>query len=349
MAAMRILFLPLLFILPTLMVAQPTFDSLLLVDSHTVYFDFGKHRLRPRADSVLQLLAERFAQQPELKFHLTAHTDAIGQEGSNQALSERRAAAVRTDLLTRGVEEAAIVIETFGERVPVATNKDETGRQLNRRVTIDLYRPQQWRKLGGRITDQETNKGVEADIVIHGQEFRDSLRTDTSGSFRTAVPADAVIGIDVFAKGYFFQSKMLKAKAGALLDLALPPAQVGESADIPNLYFVGDQAVLLPRSEPELPKVLHFMQLNPDLKIEIAGHINQPNQPPVDRDSWSWRLSVARAKLVYDYLVENQIDSTRLEYNGYGNTQMRFPYARSAQQQAMNRRVEIRVLDPRKE
>lgn len=346
---MRTLLLPpLFFFFPVLVLAQPTFDSLLLVGSQTLYFDFGEHSLRPRADSVLQLVADRCAQQPELKLHLTAHTDAVGQNGSNQVLSERRAMAVHSALRAKGVDEAAIVIETFGEQSPVATNNSEAGRQLNRRVTIDLYRPQQWRKLSGRITDQETEKGIEADVVLHGKEYRDSLRTDTSGRFRTAVPADAVIGIDVFAKGYFFQTKMLKAKAGALLDLALPPAQVGESVDIANLYFVGDKAILLPRSEPELPKVLRFMQLNTDLKIEIAGHINQPNQPPVDRDSDSWRLSVARAKLVYDYLIEHQVDPARLQYKGYGNTEMRFPYARSAHQQEMNRRVEIRVIDPEK-
>ena len=87
------------------------------------------------------------------------------------------------------------------------------------------------------------------------------------------------------------------------------------------------------------------MQVNPQLKIEIAGHINYPNSPPVEQDSWYWQLSVARAKLVYDYLLENNIDSSRIKYAGYGNTQMRYPKATSEQEQALNRRVEIRVLE----
>lgn len=325
--------------------AQPVFDSLLLVDSRIVYFDFGKHDLRPEADSVLQEVIAFYQQQPELKIHLTAHTDAVGDDVSNQALSDRRAQRVKTALLSAGLDSSTFVIETFGERHPVAPNSNEHGRQLNRRVTIDFYFPQTWRYLSGRITDQVTGEGIEADVILHGRRFRDSLHTDSSGQFHRPVPADEVIGIDVYAREYFFQTKMLKTKTGIFLDMALPPAEPGMAADINNLYFVGNQAVLLPRSEPELPKVLRFVQLNPKMKIEIAGHVNVPNRPPVARDSWSWNLSVARAKVVYDYLKEHRIDTTRISYRGYGNTQMRYPKASSAREQALNRRVEIRVLE----
>lgn len=335
----------LLVFLPGLIRAQATFDSLKLIDSRIVYFDFGKADLRPEVDSTLREITTTFTAQPELTVHLTAHTDSIGNEQSNLQLSNRRAEAVRNALLTRGLPQASLIMETFGERIPVANNEDEKGRQLNRRVTIDLYRANRMRFLEGQIRDLVTGEGIPADLIFHGKSFRDSLSTDSAGRFRHPVPDNQVIAAEAYAKDYFFDTKMLKVTGGVSLDIRLRPAQTGEAVDIQNLYFVGNQAVLLNQSEPELPKVLRFMQLNPQLKIEIAGHINQPNRPPVTRDSWDWQLSVARAKLVYDYLLENSIDSSRVSYKGYGNTQMRFPRAHTEREQALNRRVEIRVLE----
>lgn len=336
--------LPLLLFLPAILRSQATFDSLTLIDSRIVYFDFGKYELRPAADSILREVSETFRKNAALKVHLTAHTDAIGQDENNQTLSRNRAESVHTALQQLGVPDSVLVIESFGESIPVADNDDEAGRQLNRRVTIDLYNARKMRYLEGQIRDEETGEGLEADVVLHGQGFRDSIHTDTIGKFRHPVPDDQVIGVDVFAKDHFFETKMFKVRQGMMLDMILPSAREGKMADISNLYFVGNQAVLLAKSEPELGKVLRFMEVNPTLKIEIAGHINRPNSPPVPKDSWNWRLSEARAKVVYDFLIENNIDSARISFQGYGNTEMRYPYATSEREQALNRRVEIRVL-----
>jgi len=87
------------------------------------------------------------------------------------------------------------------------------------------------------------------------------------------------------------------------------------------------------------------MELNDSLNIEIAGHINRPNYPPVDKLSSDFKLSVQRAKMVHDYLLENNISADRISFKGYGNFQMRYPKARSEKQQAENRRVEIRIVE----
>ena len=140
---------------------------------------------------------------------------------------------------------------------------------------------------------------------------------------------------------------MLKALPGKMpvLTFELPPVKIGESIDIKNLYFVGNEAILLPPSEPELPKILRFMQINPAAKIEIAGHVNLPNRPACGTSSSHYILSVRRALLVYDYLLKNGISENRVSYKGYGNWEMRYPQARTEEYQAKNRRVEIRVLD----
>lgn len=339
------LFFFLLF-LPLLSIAQNAEqDSLELIFSETIYFNFGKYELRPEADSVLRQLMTRVDSLTSYLVIITAHTDSIGSLENNKVLSENRAAAVKTGLSQMGMDTTTVQTSTFGETRPTATNKDEVGRQENRRATIDVFKVIPIFKLKGRIVDQETGEGIAAQIIIHSKESRDSLQTDKEGYFEKKIKPNTVVGIDVLAKGYFLKSKMFRVEDKApSLQFPLIKAQKGKSADIQNLYFVGNKAILLPRSQPVLPKVLAFMEINYDLVIEIAGHINRPNAPPVKEEDWNFQLSVRRAKLIYDYLIENGIDPERVTFKGYGNSEMRYPFARSEKQQSLNRRVEIKVL-----
>ena len=327
--------------------AQIAFDSLQLVHSDRVYFDFGKYDLRPEGDSTLQNVVDQYADIDELYIHITAHTDAIGTNENNQILSNNRGKTVKTFLLEKGWPEERIQVNEYGEEQPVAENDTDDGRQQNRRATIDIFRKEVYVTVKGLVKDEKTGKGLCATVILKGKDLLDSTRTDSMGRFSLAVPNNKVVGIDVFSKGYFYENKMFKTEAGKMppLEIELPPAKAGDIADIKDLFYVGNQAVLLKKSEPVLPKILTFMQLNPNMKIEIAGHVNVPNQPPVSKTSWEFDLSVNRAKLVYDYLIENGIEAKRLSFQGYGNYEMRFPRAISEEHQAQNRRVEIRVLE----
>lgn len=69
---------------------------------------------------------------------VTGHTDSIGADDYNQALSERRAEAVQAFLIDKGVKPERIRIEGKGEMLPVATNKTAPGRAMNRRVEIEF-------------------------------------------------------------------------------------------------------------------------------------------------------------------------------------------------------------------
>jgi OOP family OmpA-OmpF porin len=68
----------------------------------------------------------------------TGHTDSIGTERYNQKLSERRAAAVKAYLVSKGIPASKITTIGKGETQPVATNKTAAGRQKNRRVDIEF-------------------------------------------------------------------------------------------------------------------------------------------------------------------------------------------------------------------
>ena len=108
------------------------------VYSNAVYFDFGKHELRPDADSVLLAIKNFITDKKNLQIEITAHTDSIGSLANNMALSQRRSEVVKSALLDMGVSESVMTILEFGETKPATSNSTEEGRQANRRTTIEI-------------------------------------------------------------------------------------------------------------------------------------------------------------------------------------------------------------------
>jgi OmpA family len=86
----------------------------------------GQLRLRPR----------RGRGAPELRLRIDGHTDDVGQPAANQALSEKRAAAVKAWLVARGVDAKRLEAKGFGQTKPAAANDTPEGRQNNRRVEL---------------------------------------------------------------------------------------------------------------------------------------------------------------------------------------------------------------------
>ncbi|MEF3367259.1 OmpA family protein [Methylocystis sp. 9N] len=104
-------------------------------------FDFDHADLRAEAAPALAELQERIGAAGKLAT-IEGHTDAIGSEGYNQKLSERRASAVRNALVGRGLAPDALATRGFGKSKPVAPNQNADGsdnpqgREKNRRVEV---------------------------------------------------------------------------------------------------------------------------------------------------------------------------------------------------------------------
>jgi len=329
----------------TFSLSAQTFDTLQLLSSTAVYFDFGKAEIRTDADSSLRFFVENMPKTVD-SIYVTAHTDSIGNPQRNLLLSRKRANAVIDTLTRMGIDSNWFEVDVFGERDPVSKNSSKEGRQRNRRATIEAFRTIKMKYITGKIVDLKTGEGIEnANVIVRSKISRDSVFTDSTGTFKAKAPLGGIVGVDVFAEDYFFETLMKKLGGKKEeLKVELQSLEAGASVDLKNFYFHGGVAILLDRSKPELPKLLRFMQYNKDLKVEIAGHVNVPNEPPVNTQSPSYTLSVKRAKLVYDYLVENGVEEERMKFKGYGNWKMRFPQARSNTDQQANRRVEIKVL-----
>ena len=101
-------------------------------------FDFDKSVVRPDGKkSIDDALAKMRGVDLEMVI-ATGHTDSIGSDKYNQRLSERRAAAVKEYLVSKGIPASKITTIGKGESQPVATNKTAEGRQKNRRVDIEF-------------------------------------------------------------------------------------------------------------------------------------------------------------------------------------------------------------------
>ncbi len=103
-----------------------------------IHFDRDKSAVTPPAAAIIKDLAAIAASCPAKKLEIGGHTDNIGSPSYNQALSERRAVAVSHVLAQFGVARDRLSAVGYGETVPVAGNKTQEGRALNRRIEIKI-------------------------------------------------------------------------------------------------------------------------------------------------------------------------------------------------------------------
>ena len=101
-----------------------------------VHFDFDKATLKPEAKVVLNEAASLLGKHERVVVEIAGHTDSVGSETYNQGLSERRAAAVKDYLTSKGVKASRLSSKGYGESRPVASNDTEAGRAENRRVEM---------------------------------------------------------------------------------------------------------------------------------------------------------------------------------------------------------------------
>jgi len=114
--------------------------GLVITLSGSVLFASGKSALLPAAQNRLNQVAEALMATKERKLTVEGHTDSQGSSSFNQVLSQQRADAVRSYLISRGYPSDLIQAQGIGEDRPVADNTSAEGRANNRRVEIVVDR-----------------------------------------------------------------------------------------------------------------------------------------------------------------------------------------------------------------
>ena len=107
-----------------------------------IQFELNKAVLKRSSYPTLEDLVNVLNEYPDYNLSIAGHTDSQGKDAYNLKLSDDRAAAARTYMLTKGIPANRIESRGYGETKPITTNATKAGRALNRRVEFDLFLPE---------------------------------------------------------------------------------------------------------------------------------------------------------------------------------------------------------------
>jgi OOP family OmpA-OmpF porin len=104
---------------------------------HGIYFDTDKASIQTKSKTALVQVVELLSSRPEMNIYIVGHSDMQGSFKHNIELSKKRANSVLEELATQyGITRSRMDAQGLGPLAPEASNKDEQGRSMNRRVVI---------------------------------------------------------------------------------------------------------------------------------------------------------------------------------------------------------------------
>ncbi len=216
-------------------------------------------------------------------------------------------------------------------------------------ITKDLFvDTKKMASISGVVYDKKTGKPFSADVpvkIILNDSIEANISLEGESSrFSLQLPLGTRYVVNAKAEGYYamFETVDLSKEeenVKVLKDLYLAPIEVGQSFRINNIFFETGKAQLKTESFQELDRVVTFLEENPKMKIEIAGHTDNVGSAASNK-----KLSAARAKAVAEYIVTKGVDENRITSRGYGSSK---PEADNSTDlgKSMNRRVEFTILE----
>ena len=102
-----------------------------------IFFDYDKDVLRDDARTVLDAKASILEANPAVTLVITGHTDEQGTAEYNLALGQRRAAQVKRYLVSKGVQDGRLSVQSLGDSQPLATGTDAGSYEQNRRAEFE--------------------------------------------------------------------------------------------------------------------------------------------------------------------------------------------------------------------
>lgn len=246
-------------------------------------------------------------------------------------------------------DDFGLVVNASGKYAFFSSNRE--GSQDWDLYTFELYpeaRPNPVIFVKGKVYDIKTKEPLLADIeIINLQKNEIIYHAKTImplGSYLACIPLNHNYAMNVSASGYLFYSenfsleKTYESDKPYVMDIPLQPIEPGSTVVLKNIFYKTDKYSLKPESEIELKKLIKFLNQNPKLSIEIAGHTDN-----IGSFEYNKTLSENRAKTVYQYLIDHGISPHRLKYQGYAFSK---PIADNSSElgRALNRRTEFKIL-----
>jgi len=272
-------------------------------EKFVVFFDSNQFEISKAENKRVQ---EWLLQNKESKIvAIEGFTDEDGTASSNDTLAKKRVEFIFNLIKDKIKIRTDFKTRSFGENFNQSKNKAE-----NRKVTIYYLLPKDLEREEAILAIKTAPTQPKAPIVYPKElAFQNPDGTKVSYQLDTA-----------------FMQKISEAK-------------VGEKLKIDNLNFIINTFIVVNESKGKMYELLLVLKKNPNLKIEIQGHLCCQ---PVDRSN----LSTQRAKAIWAFLNYNGIDKSRLSYKGFGSSMPLFPLPEKDEtERAANRRVEILILE----
>lgn len=248
-------------------------------------------------------------------------------------------------------DDNSIVINANGDLALFASDRKEGFGGLDL-YSFELYeevRPQVVSYMKGKVFDNVTGDNLEAKFELTnlrtGTVAVESFSNKTTGEFLVCLPANNDYALTVSRDGYLFYSDNFTLSGEnpssdpVLKNVPLEPLKAGAKVVMKNIFFETNQFDLKETSRIELNKLIKLLEKNPEVKIEIGGHTDN-----VGTHEYNITLSQNRAKSVRDYLVQNQLDPSRIKYKGYAETQP-VDSNDTEEGRANNRRTEFKIIE----
>lgn len=198
----------------------------------------------------------------------------------------------------------------------------------------------------GKVTDED-GKPIQTEIVftatVDGKTYSDTVDTDPDGRFRIRLPWADPWTVVINPEGYMLFTQDIPAPAdgedATEINFVIQKMEVRKVFVFNNIQFDFDKDTLRPESFPILDDIVITMLNNAWVKIEISGHTCNIGKATYNQD-----LSQRRAKSVVDYLISKGVESERLTWKGFGESNP-LNGNKNPTERALNRRVEVKVME----
>jgi outer membrane protein OmpA-like peptidoglycan-associated protein len=102
--------------------------------THGILFDVDKAVIKPESMGAINQIFRVLKQNPDIKYEIDGHTDNTGNSKHNLELSQQRADAVKTQLVSMGIDSSRLTTKGYGDTEPISDNSTPEGKANNRRV-----------------------------------------------------------------------------------------------------------------------------------------------------------------------------------------------------------------------
>lgn len=122
----------------TIELKQPKIEKGLVFKVKAINFETGSDQLTASSYDILNNMGTMLKEYPQMVIEIAGHTDNVGDDNLNLALSQKRADSVKAYLVSKGVNAKQINAKGYGETKPIADNATEDGKLKNRRVEFSV-------------------------------------------------------------------------------------------------------------------------------------------------------------------------------------------------------------------